>query len=1301
MKINKINGIIGTLVFSAVYVQALPINSEPVINHYSQEGKSFLTVNRQNRFPKSQIKASAVSSSLVFYEDFESATNKEPFTLPAGWTSIANPQAPDDEWKAGTLEINGMQLAGRSGIKYAYLFPLPTTPHDTWMFTPAFELNAGSTYKFNASAIMLKGISGVEDLDIVLCSAPDGKRDSQIESILRTNQNADNWTKLNGYISVEESGTYYIGFHAVSDANAGGIIIDDVSIVDYMAPVFYGRSSITFDDTLDVYEAMSKEYNISNDGYSPLEVNLQSCSPEITIEGLPATIGSEETKVINVKLDVKTAGNYEGEIVFSTNDPLSPTVRIPVYQKVQGVTITDGFITTFDNGTPKGFEYSTGSANVIGKGIRDSRAPIGNTFYGLGNEDGYSYIATNFVNMGDNPRLSFWYKAQMSDNMFNDLDEVAPADHLQLKVMITTDYGRSWKEVYAIGPDKNVKHNPVMDFQYVDINLDEFKNEICQAKIMFSYYLQAGQSDVDILTNPIRFKIDNLSIGTVPEMNLSLTSLQGAGAILKGEKYTYGVTVDNLSSKEYPEGYKIKIEDNKGNEICTINGEAIPFGEAMTYPFDFIPSNPGSISLTARIIDSRDGIESDNMSIPLNISVLSEDNTQHVITTTESDKLLNSMVEPITFNAEFSTNVHLYYADELGINRGEINSIAYSVDGDAVNCERIQFYIGETTDRELTGKEPLDLENMTLVFDGKIQIPKGQRNLVIPFDKPYQYKGGNLLIRNIRDNAEYTYGRWGKISVTDVNRTLNAYSYDSMEDAVARQTAMPQYPSIIINMNDSKSGSLKGQVIDKDGKALNNVAIAIEGEGMTAKSDSQGSFAFPMLAPGTYTFTGYLAGYYETNASTEIKKDEEATITLVMNEINQILVTGKIRDTEGNAVAGSALHFEGEISADAISDKDGNFETLLYDDKKYNLTVSSPYYNNFTKSFKLEGKDPQLICTVRPEYNPPFGIEVSKDDGNAKISWNEPLRQLHHDTGIYESCLGYPTGWSEVIFGTAFHEKATVKEVSWYMSTEGGDKHSNFNVFVFGLTNGYPDPKKILYQAENVDFTDNAWNTHVLTKPVKADGFMIALSCAGYMGIGYTEATEEYPYVPNTVFYAGDSFNYTITEVGNGPFRDCHWMLRAGIESDDDSETSKPEILSYNVYRKKDNNNSNWDKISDTTELYVKDNLLELEEGRYRWSVTALYENGESFKVSSQPVSTSGINYVELDNASVTYNSATQTLELDGAIERVDIYDISGVLISRTIKPDNSIEMGNLVTGIYTAVVFLDDESVIIKKFIR
>lgn len=77
----------------------------------------------------------------------------------------------------------------------------------------------------------------------------------------------------------------------------------------------------------------------------------------------------------------------------------------------------------------------------------------------------------------------------------------------------------------------------------------------------------------------------------------------------------------------------------------------------------------------------------------------------------------------------------------------------------------------------------------------------------------------------------------------------------------------------------STSGSISGTVVDQQAAAIANAIVRITEEGktytLTATSDGEGRFVFPIVQPGTYTIVIEAVGF---------KKQERKGVTLVATD---------------------------------------------------------------------------------------------------------------------------------------------------------------------------------------------------------------------------------------------------------------------------------------------------------------------------------------------------------------------------------------------------------------------------------
>lgn len=613
------------------------------------------------------------------FEDFESVPDDEQ-RLPDGWTAIATPDLENDVWSAGTLGMNGKPMNGTSGYKYAYILGNRNSkkqlPHDSWLFSPGVSLKQGVNYYIDLYTYMPESPDRpdiMEKLDIHICSAQDP------ESIVIT---LDELEKISGeggwepeYLDFtpDEDGTYYLAFHSTSPFMSNATVIDDVKIYNSQIPAFGGSKSIDMGRTDTKTHSLQTSYMIMNVGLAPLEVALGDCSPELSVDGLPLVI--EETYGISnltVKLDVPEAGEYNGFFTLLTNDPSLPEVKVQVTATIKEAVVTGYIFETFELGGPDDWDLSFGSANVSKWGGHEStRAWYSHTLNQSNEQNemlGGVGFTTNYVEMGENPEFSFWY--QLTDLDANDgfTGNVVPASKVKISALITDDYGETWQEALVLAPGTDNEHQPSYDWQKISIDLSAFAGKTCRGRLVF-YQLEGTP-----FFEGIRVLVDDVSFGTPLNSDLKVSSLIGNTTLEAGQPYTFSVIVENVGTDPFSE-YTVSLIDLKDNSaIASVNGGELPAAGKSTIDFQWTPTEAGSVHLAAKVTSAADVNPANDISYPLHAVVLPQGNSEIKI---GEGKILSSMYYPINFYAVESASQTIYYANEIGIDRGVINSMEF------------------------------------------------------------------------------------------------------------------------------------------------------------------------------------------------------------------------------------------------------------------------------------------------------------------------------------------------------------------------------------------------------------------------------------------------------------------------------------------------------------------------------------------------------------------------------------------------------------------------------------------------
>ncbi len=188
-------------------------------------------------------------------------------------------------------------------------------------------------------------------------------------------------------------------------------------------------------------------------------------------------------------------------------------------------------------------------------------------------------------------------------------------------------------------------------------------------------------------------------------------------------------------------GYTVKLFNSDNQEIASLDGGTIQPLQAVYHTFSWTPTAAGTESLQARVFLPGDDIPSNDQSVELEITVLTEG--LQAITIGGGD-MQNR--QPVDFSRPTSLWQCLYYPDELGFTNGTINSLAfYNRFTQPFPNEPLSIWMGSTYQTELS-PDWIPSSQLNLVYNGTISFPAGQNRIMIPLQTPYNHYYGNLVV---------------------------------------------------------------------------------------------------------------------------------------------------------------------------------------------------------------------------------------------------------------------------------------------------------------------------------------------------------------------------------------------------------------------------------------------------------------------------------------------------------------------------------------------------------------------------
>lgn len=201
--------------------------------------------------------------------------------------------------------------------------------------------------------------------------------------------------------------------------------------------------------------------------------------------------------------------------------------------------------------------------------------------------------------------------------------------------------------------------------------------------------------------------------------------------------------------------YKVLLKDAAGTTLAEASGVDLASMASADVDVVYTPTSEGKISICAEVVYDADMDASDNKTSQIAVNVLGAD-AQIVALKKSTDDDWGIGVTPISFMSNEAVSETIYYKDEINLDGGKLQSIAYQFYevGTAYKGTPVKIYVGETDAADLTNAIPAN--KLKLVYDGKIDVATTDTELVLPFDTPYEYNGGNLVIMAYKKSSNGT-----------------------------------------------------------------------------------------------------------------------------------------------------------------------------------------------------------------------------------------------------------------------------------------------------------------------------------------------------------------------------------------------------------------------------------------------------------------------------------------------------------------------------------------------------------------
>ncbi len=373
-------------------------------------------------------------------------------------------------------------------------------------------------------------------------------------------------------------------------------------------------------------------------------------------------------------------------------------------------------------------------------------------------------------------------------------------------------------------------------------------------------------------------------------------------------------------------------------------------------------------------------------------------------------------------------------------------------------------------------------------------------------------------------------------------------------------------------LTDATLSSITGIITDEEGSPVADATVTISGatyKAISKTTDSNGSYTFPEMSAGEYSFKVEKADYVTVEETVTVERgiDTEKNVTLALVQEPRTDVSGTVVDSFGNPISEATVEISGDETHSATTGNDGSFiiNDVKISDNPYSIEIKYALKKTHRAEFTLTDS-PLDLGTITLETNviAPGNIQASLLQYGTFVSWMMPMweTEMFYDNGAY---YGQASVQGEnAAIGVRFAQPVILNGMKWVTTTSY--KRETVDVKVYALdTYGNPTDE-ILYEADgiatkNYDFDGNMqWTEHVFDTPIEAGNGCLAVIIGPNLYVPYDSGTEPYPY--SYQYYTANDYLQdefaNITFNGNLLLRGFGYMM--GIPDEDEGSPFKSKM---------------------------------------------------------------------------------------------------------------------------------------------
>jgi len=813
--------------------------------------------------------------------------------------------------------------------------------------------------------------------------------------IVEYTENVSVWTEWM-VILPNPSDDYYLAFECEIGGAGNGVHLDDIKIKNLNEPEISISSSLAFGtvyNNLPFPGVNLAQLTVKNVGGEDLIINnYDPLESGITLQTqLPLTIGSLQSANLQFKYENSEApvGPINGNIILESNDPVNP-----VFSVNYSVTVAKALIVNYLEKDQTWVETISGPpTGWTGPNVQKSnntgacRISPPCLYYRMGTSGNEGYLETPYLFMGENPRISFWYRA--NDNISGIGSAIDPY-YYSYRIRISKDNGENWTEVFNT---TNTSNPITSSYVYAETDfLEGFANELCLVRFIF---LRQNTSSAMFLF------IDDITAGSLPAHELEALSITGNNRPTQFVESQYTITVKNNGTVTQSD-YTVKFMKEGDILLGELPGVDIAYKEEKEFVFSWTPTSNETTYLWGEVDFEEDQFLYNNITENFEIVEVLTGSIIAVVVGEGTETFQNL---PYILSNRKGITQTLYFPNELKTNGGEISQIIYnSTISTAKPNQPITIWIGETQEINLRDGW-IPLTGLNQVFNGVLDIQNGEREVVVTLDVPYQYNGGTLVIYS------YThYVAMGSMynlfyGVTDPNSARSRVYFLNEDNEINFETPpitgsgvslLHTVPKTKLIFDMSETGSLSGFVFDEDEIGLEGAKVQFVGSQLFAITDSEGFYSFPYLTEGTYQVEVSKYGYFDViESGIIIEQGENTTKNIELIQIPTYTLSGKVTSNDfPGGLINVELTFTGIVNYNATTDESGNYSIQVYggltSPLTYNVQAIKSGYTTHNSTVDVINTDVIHNIGMVEILNPVTNPVAAKTGNNVVITWTPP-----------------------------------------------------------------------------------------------------------------------------------------------------------------------------------------------------------------------------------------------------------------------------------------------------------------------